>query len=301
MKRQTTPTSREIRQIFATCVLSTALIACGGSGGTSTDTQPLLGGETTDTDGDGLSDAREAELGTNPSLADTDGDGLDDGAEIDIWGTSPLLADSDNDGASDGDEINAFTDPNDAADGGIDGGTDGTTDGGDGGDMVTRCNVSVDESGIGGPNTDEDSSTPAWNDNCRIQPAVFPVTQYARGIQRVVFCAGHAGGGNVDDFADGNFGALTADAVRAFQTEQNIDVDGIVGPETWDELQAALAEGQLSIVDGYREHTIEGSLDCLGEVQFYQDISALNWRMARASNSTVLAPFSIDNSTNFAP
>ncbi|MBU8894451.1 VWA domain-containing protein [Corallococcus sp. H22C18031201] len=35
-----------------------------------------------DTDGDGLSDAREAELGTNPNLKDTDGDGFSDGVEV---------------------------------------------------------------------------------------------------------------------------------------------------------------------------------------------------------------------------
>lgn len=36
-----------------------------------------------DTDGDGLDDCAEAELGTDASLADTDGDGLSDGDEVD--------------------------------------------------------------------------------------------------------------------------------------------------------------------------------------------------------------------------
>ncbi len=307
MKRQTIQNSRELRQILATCVLSTALVACGGGGGDTSDTQPLLGGETTDTDGDGLTDARESELGTSPTLADTDGDGLDDGAEIDIWGTDPTLFDSDNDGASDGEEINAFTDPNDNTDGGTDGSTDGGiggggggTDGGDG--TVSRCAVDIQPSAIGGANTDEDSSTPAWNDNCRIQAADgnFPISQYARGIQRVVFCAGH-GNGEINTFADGNFGPMTANAVRAFQTANNIDVDAIVGPETWDALQAALSDGQESVVTGYEEFTIAGSLDCLGDVQFYQDTVNRNWQMARSSGGTVLAPFSIDNPANFAP
>jgi hypothetical protein len=35
-----------------------------------------------DTDGDGLTDAREAEVGTNPNLVDTDGDGFSDGVEV---------------------------------------------------------------------------------------------------------------------------------------------------------------------------------------------------------------------------
>nr|WP_304466058.1 VWA domain-containing protein [Vitiosangium sp. GDMCC 1.1324] len=35
-----------------------------------------------DTDGDGLTDAREAEVGTDPAKADTDGDGFSDGVEV---------------------------------------------------------------------------------------------------------------------------------------------------------------------------------------------------------------------------
>jgi len=35
-----------------------------------------------DSDGDGLSDAQEAQLGTDPSIADTDGGGISDGAEV---------------------------------------------------------------------------------------------------------------------------------------------------------------------------------------------------------------------------
>jgi len=44
-----------------------------------------------DTDGDGLDDATELELGTDPLLADTDGDGVNDADEIDA-GTDPLVA-----------------------------------------------------------------------------------------------------------------------------------------------------------------------------------------------------------------
>ena len=43
-----------------------------------------------DTDGDGLSDALEAELGTDPLNADTDGDGWSDGDEVRVFGTDPL-------------------------------------------------------------------------------------------------------------------------------------------------------------------------------------------------------------------
>ncbi len=58
-----------------------------------------------DTDKDGLSDAREAELGSNPNNPDSDGDGLTDAEEVNTYGTNPTLADTDGDGLRDGDEV----------------------------------------------------------------------------------------------------------------------------------------------------------------------------------------------------
>ncbi|MEX0708276.1 MAG: PKD domain-containing protein [Woeseia sp.] len=86
-----------------------------------------------DSDGDGLSDAEEAALGTDPLNPDSDGDGLSDGVEVNTTSTDPLAADSDNDGLSDGEEVNTTgTNPNDADTDGdgvddkieVDGGTD---------------------------------------------------------------------------------------------------------------------------------------------------------------------------------
>ncbi len=66
----------------------------------------------TDTDGDGLTDAEERDLGTDPNNPDTDGDGLTDAEEVDEYDTDPLEADTDGDGLSDGDEVNSHnTDP----------------------------------------------------------------------------------------------------------------------------------------------------------------------------------------------
>lgn len=73
-----------------------------------------------DGDGDGVSDVREEQNGTDPGDPDTDGDGLSDGAEngggvfVDdsLTGSDPLLADTDGDGTPDGDEVAAGTDPN---------------------------------------------------------------------------------------------------------------------------------------------------------------------------------------------
>jgi hypothetical protein len=58
-----------------------------------------------DPDGDGLTNAQEDELNTDPGLADTDGDGLNDGREVNEFGTLPLAVDSDGDGISDFDEF----------------------------------------------------------------------------------------------------------------------------------------------------------------------------------------------------
>ncbi len=68
-----------------------ALSACGaGTNGNPVPGSPDNPGDPVgDTDGDGLSDAEERRLGTNPELADTDGDGLDDGREVRELGFNP--------------------------------------------------------------------------------------------------------------------------------------------------------------------------------------------------------------------
>jgi hypothetical protein len=63
-----------------------------------------------DSDGDGLTDIQESELGTDPSKADTDGDGLTDQDEQNL-GTLPNDPDSDDDGLSDGGERIHGSDP----------------------------------------------------------------------------------------------------------------------------------------------------------------------------------------------
>ena len=83
-----------------------------------------------DTDGDGLLDSEEINLGTDPNNVDTDGDGLNDSQdpnpttdpdtdgdgltesqEINL-GTDPNKADTDGDGLNDGEESTLGTDPN---------------------------------------------------------------------------------------------------------------------------------------------------------------------------------------------
>ncbi|MBX2802842.1 MAG: hypothetical protein KTR31_34490 [Myxococcales bacterium] len=80
-----------MRQILGALAL---LSACAGGKKSDCD-------DTLDADGDGLSDCREAELGTHRDIADTDGDGFDDKTEVDNWDRSgpfhlrfnPLVAD----------------------------------------------------------------------------------------------------------------------------------------------------------------------------------------------------------------
>jgi oligopeptide transport system substrate-binding protein len=66
-----------------------------------------------DAEGDGLEDAIEVQLGTDPSDIDTDDDGLADGDEYYIFATGTRNPDTDGDGVLDGDEVANGTDPND--------------------------------------------------------------------------------------------------------------------------------------------------------------------------------------------
>ncbi len=86
-----------------------------------------------DSDGDGLSDAEELRLGTDPNNADTDGDGISDGQEVNVLGTDPMIPDasgvpstgtapadadagSGSDAAPDDDAESGGEDPNDSSD-----------------------------------------------------------------------------------------------------------------------------------------------------------------------------------------
>ena len=64
-----------------------------------------------DPDRDGLTNAEEEALGTDPNNPDTDNDALSDGDEINIHGTDPRDNDSDDDGFTDGEEVLAGANP----------------------------------------------------------------------------------------------------------------------------------------------------------------------------------------------
>ncbi len=113
-----------------------------------------------DADGDGLTDAQEQALGTDPHDADTDNDGLTDGAEVNTHGTDPLDPDTDNDGLKDGAEVNTYgTDPKDADtdNGGVKDGAEVTagTDPLDGSDDAALLAPGADPDGDGLTNAEE--------------------------------------------------------------------------------------------------------------------------------------------------
>lgn len=61
-----------------------------------------------DSDGDGLLDDEEAQIGTDPYDPDTDKDGLSDGEEVKSYQTDPLNPDTDWDGLKDGAEVLSY-------------------------------------------------------------------------------------------------------------------------------------------------------------------------------------------------
>jgi len=147
---------------IASLLLTTVLIGCGEEEQISTgqvagfdieaksaeclEDSGLMGGD--DTDGDGLEDAIEDCIGTDPALVDTDGDGLGDGDETEVH-TDPLDVDTDDDGLTDGDEVLTYnSDPLDTdSDGG--GRTDGEELHTDNTDPLSAGDDKVDTDGDG--------------------------------------------------------------------------------------------------------------------------------------------------------
>lgn len=67
--------------------------------------------EQKDSDGDGLNDAKEKQLGTDILKPDTDGDGLKDNEEVNVYRTNPLKPDTDGDGYTDYTEVTTNNNP----------------------------------------------------------------------------------------------------------------------------------------------------------------------------------------------
>lgn len=77
--------------------------------------EDVLSSQKDDRDRDGLADAVEVELKTDPDKPDSDGDGLLDGEEVNTYKTNPLAVDTDGDKYSDATEVLTGHDPNRAS------------------------------------------------------------------------------------------------------------------------------------------------------------------------------------------
>jgi len=142
------------------------------------------------------------------------------------------------------------SDPEDEGTGGAGGGGQSSTgiggsplfDGGMVGDSDRACNASQ--------GTDNDSADFDWSNNCSIQvdptenevSETFAKSYYTTGIQRIVWCLGHAADFEMTDFIDQDYGPRTRAAVESFQSLEGLNPDGIVGTLTWEALQNALTE-----------------------------------------------------------
>ncbi len=84
-----------------------------GTSGYALQAGPPVSAGGVDSDHDGLTDAFEKSIGTDPNNPDSDHDGLTDGYEVIHSHTNPLAADSDHDGLTDSFEVSFGTDPND--------------------------------------------------------------------------------------------------------------------------------------------------------------------------------------------
>lgn len=133
--------------------------------------------------------------------------------------------------------------------------------------------------------TDNNSSTPSWDDNCTVRRSnvggEFADSLYAVGIQRVVYCAGFGEGASYISFADGEYGPLSEAAMKEFQLSGPDPVldDGVVGGESWAKLQSRIellnsveflenADGIVSALDVYGFSTGR----CANIPLFYQTI-----------------------------
>jgi len=153
----------------------------------------------------------------------------------------------------------------------------------------------------GGSGTDLDSSTPEWNDNCRIRVGGEHATSsYAQGVQRIVFCRGFNNGlevAEINSFADGIFGPMTEDQVRNFQEAEGIGQDGIVGPETWETLEAVVELLAANVAGDANVYGVAPGV-CANIAQFEQALEDGSWVMTETSGSPNTVPFSVDPPVN---
>ena len=142
--------------------------------------------------------------------------------------------------------------------------------------------------------TDNNSSTPGWEDNCVVKlDGQFATSYFAAGIQRVLYCSGFQADTSFPDytgFADGIFGIKSKTATLAFQRAESLVEDGIVGIRTWPRLRSKITRLDTGIVNTTPDTYGFSEGVCAGIALFYQDISTFDggltieeggWTLAR--------------------
>ncbi len=258
-----------------------ALTACGGgSGGVEDEIDPVIDDPLGDVDLDGIPNESDVDL---TGGLDTNFDGVDDAFQS--FGD----LDTDADGITDDIDVDQT--------GGVDENFNGIDDafeqtdpigGGPGGQV---CDGSTNGS------TDTNSSDADWGNNCQLfVGGSHAQSSYTRGVQNLLDCLGHP------LTADADFGPLTESAVIAFQEENGLTPDGIVGPGTWGALQDTLEPLQFDAnfnaffvgpYDPDRDGIDNRTPGCDGgQSLFYQNIADGSWQLEES-------PF--DGIPNFGP
>lgn len=272
-------------RLLAGVTFALTLVACGGgSGGVDGDLEEDLDIITSDPlgdiDADGIPNERDVDL---TGGLDDNFDGIDDSFQSLVGGA----LDTDLDGITDDIDVDQ-TGGTDANFNGID---DQFEETGGGGQPVGQvCDGEANGS------TDTNSSDADWGNNCQLfVGGSHEESSYTRGVQRTVDCLGHP----VADDAD--FGPNTESAVIAFQTENGLTPDGIVGPGTWGALQDTLTTAPFdanfnAVFVGPYDPDLDGvdnrAPGCEGLILFYQNIDDGSWLLAEEPGSTVMSAFS---------
>jgi len=143
-----------------------------------------------------------------------------------------------------------------------------------------------------------------------VQRSPFYESTYVQGIQRILYCQGYGTEGvTFDQFADGFYGPFSKEAVREYQADKGLNVDGDVGMETWGALQEDVENSDTLISahsdDKYRAYGIRpsnqsalrGIDDCSQVIHFFHRFNnppeTAGWEMASSPGENVKSSFSI--------
>jgi len=166
--------------------------------------------------------------------------------------------------------------------------------------------------------SDPGSTNAEWSDNCHIEYTInntqeepdrgpFYESTYAKGIQYILYCREEAGANTQDAWSDGKYGPNTQAAVIAFQNAEGLTADGIVGPQTWNRMQALVDTDATYIstngnYDAYGVAQVAApdaalGIDCTQQAHFYartDEFATIEaWELAAEPGSSAQGSFSI--------